>query len=169
MMFQEKGPEKKVESAGERVERELFGETKKPEGPQPDYLSYDKAMADVRKRQYTAPEDPSEDFAAAVLASLEEELNAPEKIKFYTAIGTLLDRDHGIDAWFEYEGRMVTIDVTTVQGGKGRTKADIDFSVPRDGLAKEYRGGEEFNKYVDRLTKLILHHLASNERLVRAS
>jgi len=45
------------------------------------------------------------------------------EVALYTAVGSPLDRFHGIDAFFEFHGTIVSIDLTV--GRKGSHKADL--------------------------------------------
>lgn len=67
------------------------------------YIPYDQAMELVRKSQPFNPENPSPSFAKMLHANIKQFLSLGEHIslKFYTAVGSHLDRHHGIDAFFE--------------------------------------------------------------------
>lgn len=92
-----------------------------------DYVPYRKAMTMVKQSQPGNPADPPSpamnDFHALVC----EELGAKDysAVKCYTAVGSPLDRFHGIDSFVELNGgAVVTIDLTTNRK-KDEHKADI--------------------------------------------
>ena len=70
--------------------------------------------------------DPVPRFAADLFATVAERL-CPEdysKLKLYGAVNTPFDLFHGVDAFFEYEGRIVTLDLT-LNEKKDEYKADF--------------------------------------------
>lgn len=164
-MFRESG---QFES-GQRVERELLGGAvvgRSQDGP--DYLVYREAFKDARGRQPGDPTDPKADFAYEVLIRIEEILSLEGRVRYYTAVGTILDRKHGVDAWFEIDGgRMATIDLTTGRS-KGKETTDIDFPVPGDGLDRTVNE-QEFLGHAEALAERVVDILSAQERLVRAS
>ncbi|PCI18988.1 hypothetical protein COB64_04440 [Candidatus Wolfebacteria bacterium] len=127
------------ERLGEALERELLGVVKDVgtieeerqkvhDRMKRDNLLEEKAaMEEVKERQTQNPENPQQPFINSVQKELVYLLDLEEntKLKFYTAVSntenkTMLDRDFGIDAFFELEqeeGEPVTvpIDVTLKQ------------------------------------------------------
>src|SRR3990167_3897702 len=85
----------------------------------------------VRKNQPWDPTDPGDPddsknhFAQDLHADVCVELGVEEwsEVALYTAVGSPLDRFHGIDAFFEFHGTIVSIDLTV--GRKGSHKADL--------------------------------------------
>lgn len=85
------------------------------------YESWRKAVEEVRKHQ------PRQKRPAAV--RLENEVvkcfgKLGMSVKFYTAVRSTLDVYHGVDAFFEFRGVLVTIDVT-INPNKDCGKADV--------------------------------------------
>lgn len=70
------------------------------------YLAYKPAREQAAKNQPTRK--------SQVIKEIEQvfEKNAGSKIKFFTAVGSALDLYHGVDGWFEFNGEVVTIDIT---------------------------------------------------------
>jgi hypothetical protein len=138
------------ETTGTTVERELFGKAEKL-ARVPEYLKYKQAMEVVRKLQPGDPTDPKPDFAYEVLIQVEGKIpDGKDRIRFYTAIGSMLDHWHGVDGWFELEdGRRVSIDLTT-NPQKETHKADIVFLVPHGGLDRAVNEAE-FLEYTGKL------------------
>lgn len=92
-----------------------------------DYVPFKKAMAIVKESQPGDPSDPSSlvmnDLQALICESLGEEDYS--QVKIYTAVGSSLDRWHGIDVFVQWrEISFVTIDLT-VNVRKDEHKADI--------------------------------------------
>jgi hypothetical protein len=135
------------------VEREIFGDMRKPENPiegfpgPNDYVKFNEAMRYVRNHQRPGnPENPKEFFPHDLLNYLrsDEELKevaSEAAYRFNTAIGSHLDRFHGIDALIECKPDpeknqvfIVTLDVTTNPGKEGGYKADVLISLDREGL-----------------------------------
>ena len=157
--------EHKTFSEGNETEIDLLGEVHYEDGEkQPKYLPYWEAVKHVREHQNDHPTDPSAKFASEVLMEIERILDAEGKVKYYTAVGSVLDFKHGVDAWFELEdGTMATIDLTTGRS-KGKETTDIDFPVPAEGLRSE----KFFRAHVEALAQRVVDVFAQSERLVRA-
>ena len=83
------------------------------------YLPFSKAITYVKSFQPwgdpTSPETKVArdlfDFTCESL-DLNPESQAAEGLKFFTAIGSPLDERHGVDAFIEFDGQRVLIDVT---------------------------------------------------------
>ncbi|MDA2936051.1 hypothetical protein MYX06_02440 [Patescibacteria group bacterium AH-259-L05] len=91
-----------------------------------DYIPFRKSVALVKESQPWDPTDPNpriaNDLHALVAIALGEDDFS--ELMLYTSTGSPLDRWHGVDAFFEYKGKIVTIDVT-LNSQKGEYKADI--------------------------------------------
>lgn len=81
-------------------------------------VPFEKALNRVKESQPWDPTDPG--LEANSLANnlhayvcLELGLEDWSQVALYTAIGSPLDRWHGVDGFFEFKGEVVTIDVTT--------------------------------------------------------
>lgn len=156
---------------GKRIEEELFGRAVL-EDRVPQYEPYAKALASIKTMPSNgSPENPLKDFAKLLRLEVANILCPQElvNIKFFTAVGSSFDRWHGVDAVIEYitaAGNVIiaTIDVTK-KTDKPDGKADIIFTVPKDGLPdypKAIRDSydqydkNEFCKYVNLLTGQII-------------
>ncbi len=145
------------ESSGTIVERELLGRIKQA-SDSPHYIDRHKAFARIRRLQPEGsdPHDPKTDFAAVVMTEIEKLLGVPgqDRVQFYTAVGSTLDRHQGIDGWFEYNGDVVTIDITLNPHKGPEKKADIVFLVPKDGLDCSV-DQRQFEKYTRGLAQMV--------------
>ncbi len=92
------------------------------------YTTREKAMARVRNSQPESwdPTDPEPDIANNLHAYICIKLGLEEwsEVAFYSAVGSPLDRWYGIDAFFQFRGEVVTIDLTT-NPKKRQYKADL--------------------------------------------
>lgn len=90
------------------------------------YVSFRQSLWLVKQNQPWDPTDPStkegEDLHCQVALALG--IEDFSELSLFTAIGTPLDVFHGIDAVFEWQGRVVTIDLTT-NPHKDSYKADL--------------------------------------------
>jgi len=143
-----------VEKAGESLEQELFGVMKNVEeiseerrrveerAKRKNISELDAAIEEVKSRQTENPINPRSPFANSVRIKISDilDLEKDDALKFYTAISntknkTMLDRDFGIDGFFELEEEsdkfIVTIDLTNNQS-KFAAKAKIVEYLPDD-------------------------------------
>ena len=91
------------------------------------------SMELARKNQpWEDPSDPDLRVANDLHASVAIAMGLVdwEELCLFTSIGTPLDSFHGIDGWFEFRGRVLTMDVTTNEQ-KDSYKADMIIH-PRD-------------------------------------
>ena len=102
------------------------------------YLPYGVALARVRMNQPAGwdPKDPATKYMnnLHVLVAEALELEDYGDLKLLTAVGSPLDFFHGVDSLFEFQGQIVTIDVTKNPkklGGKA------DFILQEDVLEDE--------------------------------
>lgn len=132
-------------TTGRIIETELFGETREnQERRHGQYVTYAASLEIVRLTQGdNDPTDPARPFANDLHATVAEELSPDDysRIRFLTAIGSPLDRWHGVDGLFEFESEdgtatITTIDLTT-NPEKDVYKADVIIQVPSDGLDRE--------------------------------
>jgi hypothetical protein len=82
------------------------------------HLKWHEAMEVVRKNQPRVKTP----VAAALEAGVRKETGVP--VVFYTAVRSTLDRKHSVDAFFEFRGVVVTIDLT-MNDDKDVCKADL--------------------------------------------
>lgn len=88
------------------------------------------------------PKRPKTELAHCLFRRVSKNLkNGKNKLRLYIAIGTRLDM-MGIDLFFEYDSRTVTIDLT-VRERKDRARADI--VITRDNMVRDehYQIGDE--------------------------
>ena len=67
--------------------------------------------------------------AVALQAAISREVGGD--VKFFTTVGTPMDKYHGTDAIFEFDGHVVTLDLT-LNSAKDSHKADIVFNPNED-------------------------------------
>ncbi len=157
---------------GHTIESELFGDTHKVESEKKEsghesYLSYHSAMREVRNLQGESdPTDPDPSFANDLHATIAEEFSpeAYEHVRFYTAIGSILDKKHGVDGFIEcdIDGQtiIVTLDVTANPQKAEGYKADVIILVPSDGIDKQV-DAEEYQDVLTTAAKDIIQHIKS--------
>ncbi|MCR4279667.1 MAG: hypothetical protein NUV78_02955 [Candidatus Zambryskibacteria bacterium] len=94
------------------------------------HVPYQQSMRSVMANQPWDPSDPEPKFANDLHASVALALKLDDwsRLKLYTAVGSPLDYYHGVDCFFEFEGLIVTIDVT-VNPNKLEYKADLVLNV----------------------------------------
>jgi hypothetical protein len=92
------------------------------------YLRYREAMDLVRMHQPWLPTAPSQFLPRQLHAAVAKALGVDtQKIALYTAVGSPLDRFHSVDGFVEFEGSVVTIDVT-INRHKDAYRADVILS-----------------------------------------
>ena len=119
---------------GTEFEWDIFGavDTKNPEYQKElakvakpnEFVFFRDAIRLVKKFQPHDPGNPERPFARELRMEIIEQLDLLEekdmdKVKFYTAIGTPLDKWHSIDGFFEIEQEngppiMITLEATTI-------------------------------------------------------
>ncbi len=95
------------------------------------YMPFKAAMCAVKSKQPVDPTGrPQKPFAQALKRGIVKRLGVLyHEVKFYSAVGSSLDVFHGIDAFVEYRGKIVTMDVT-MNSQKDAYKAD--FLITKD-------------------------------------
>jgi len=137
---------------GKIAESEVLGETateqkEKEQEFYGEYITFEQAVDLVKDNKYQPFKDPTnpheKPFPHDVHATLIEELSLDsyEQLRFYTAVGSYLDKKHGIDAFFELdlgEGESVraTLDMTQ-NPNKHDYKADVVFHWPNEGIDRK--------------------------------
>ncbi len=99
---------------GHLFEEEAFGCVRSAARANGEYKPYRQALEEVKANQPWDPTDPNVRFANDLHALVALVLGLIDwaELRIYTAIGSDLDRWHGIDAFFEFGGARVTLDVT---------------------------------------------------------
>lgn len=135
---------------GRVLEAELFGEVEKEAWTvfeERAYKPYRESMDLVRQAQLIDPEKgfnpscPKPSFANDLHAMLAEklELDDFERLRFYTAVHSILDYQHKVDGFFEFDdipGKkpvIVTLDLTQ-NPEKTESKADMILLVDEENL-----------------------------------
>ena len=129
--------------SGRLNERDVFGEFKMTDearkafrlaANERGYVVYNKAVELVRTFSTEDPTNPQKPFAKELRMAVIEALGLEDdedmdRIRFYSAVGTVLDIYHGVDGWIELQldeepAILVTLDVT-LNKQKTDHKADI--------------------------------------------
>ncbi|MEA3398211.1 MAG: hypothetical protein U9R06_00510 [Patescibacteria group bacterium] len=128
------------------TEREMLGGTRTPQKEEnipgvKEYIRFDSAIAYAKKLQASEdPSDPDTRFANDLHATIAGKLNLENyaDLKFYSSIGTHLDKYYGVDAFFEIKidnvTVLVTMDITTNPNKGDQYKADTIINMPKGGL-----------------------------------
>ncbi len=90
------------------------------------YFKYAESMELARKSQTGDPSAPTL-FGASTLHSAvvkEMKISDPRQLRLYSAVGSPLDRFHGVDGWFEFQGVVITFDLTLCEQ-KDQAKANV--------------------------------------------
>jgi hypothetical protein len=115
---------------GADIERAVLGmPVVAPKERRDDYMPFRDAVEYVKKHQPNALE------RSKIVRELRERVvalcdNIEMPVKFFTAVGTPLDTYHGIDAFFEQNGKIATIDISLKD--KEGHKADVLVKVAFD-------------------------------------
>ncbi len=96
------------------------------------YLKFQDALTVVREFQPWDPTNPQKELARELRLAVADALGVPEnqldRVRFYTAVGSLLDRIHGVDAIIE------------VTDDRGETSAvTLDLSLRAEKSQSDYR------------------------------
>ncbi len=134
---------------GTEVEEEVIGHALVSWNGQ--YVPFHQSLRAVKSHQPWDPSDPEPRFASDLHASVALALGLDDwsGLEFYTAVGSPLDFFHGVDCFFCFKGKIVTIDLT-INSSKQVAKADlvvncsyrdaaIAFAAPE--VAKRLAGG----------------------------
>lgn len=97
------------------------------------YLPFRLATEQAKKNQPSTwdPTDPPTDFANDLHAYVALKLGIDDwsQLNLFSSTGQALDVFHGVDAFFEYQGAICTLDLTL--RNKGGYKADLEIT-PND-------------------------------------
>jgi hypothetical protein len=104
------------------------------------YLSYRKSMEAVKNSQPWDTSDPDTRVASDLHAHVAIALGLEDwtQLQLFTAVGSSLDRFHRVDAFFEFNGHVVTFDLT-MNPHKDEYHADLILqydTIERGGLEK---------------------------------
>lgn len=90
------------------------------------YMTYNRSLEYAKEHQEWDPSDPETPKANDLHALVAIALNLEDwsNLKFYNAVDTPMDYFHGVDCFFEFDGEIVTIDLT-VNPHKREYKADL--------------------------------------------
>lgn len=126
--------DKEFLAALERVKK-----TSKEGSKFPYYVNYKNALNLARKFQPIDKSDPekkrmdptnpkaplAKDLRIELLDQLGIKDEESDRVKVFTAVGTPLDVFHGVDAFVEIDGKVVTLDITLREDISAKRKADI--------------------------------------------
>lgn len=144
---------------GKLTEEEVLGGTKQESetGKENEnfFHSFDELVELVKDQQpFKDPSAPTEKrFPDDLLVTIAEKLGLDNfgngQLKFFTAVGSRLDKEKGVDAFFELDlgggdRAIVTLDVTN-NPRKGNYKANVCFEWPPQGISPK-EDKEEWNK-----------------------
>jgi len=149
---------------GKLAEYELLGEVlKKPEETL-EYIPYRDAIEAIKKKQpWKDPTNPEKKFPNDLHKKIAAKLCPTnyKRLRFYTAVGSELDRFHGVDAFFELDfvesEKIKTIRVTfdlTINPKKEEYKADELVFVPEEAIDFE-ENLKEYEEVVSEAAKKI--------------
>jgi hypothetical protein len=89
------------------------------------YQPIDKSDPRKKRVDPTNPEAPLlRDLRIEMIDSMELTDEQADKLKLYTAVGSPMDLFHGVDAIIDYDGKIVTMDLTLKPSDEGK-KADV--------------------------------------------
>jgi len=143
---------------GHIFEEELFG-TVGPIEWDGRYIPYDKSLHMVIDNQPegTDPTEPDKEPARDLHAQIAIALGLEDfsELKFFTAVGSPLDRYHGVDAFIKFKGVVVTFDATLDKRKKeGTDGAKADFALTEDDVNDKFvRVANEVAEYLKAVTK----------------
>jgi hypothetical protein len=117
---------------GKEVEAEVLGTARvKWDGKFVPFMKSVKLAATSQPTQVTP-------FAQKLHALVAKQLGvAPTDVRYYTAVDSPLDFYHGVDCWFEFKGKAVTVDVT-IDPAKLEGKADVILNVSDEAFALQH-------------------------------
>jgi len=109
---------------GRIFEREVLGECRvRAHGKMGFYASLKEVMRGQPSNTFE-PMGETDRFYTAVCGQMRRKGLNPVGLQIYTAVGSSLDRFHGIDGFFSFEGIIVTVDCT-INPHKDVTKARV--------------------------------------------
>ena len=143
------------------------------------YLGFRQAQEVARRLQPYSPENPGLFFPAGILKKIGERLGVTEEdmksgsIKFFTALGTILDQKHGTDAFVDINldpkrPISVPLDVTSNPSkDRAKDKNIVLINVPIDGFDLDVpEDRQRLNEVIELASTEILSHY--NDLLARA-
>lgn len=166
-----KNPKYQTELEKVRREEEKAGMTD-------GYIRFRKAMELAKKFQPYDPTNPNKHFARDIRIELQDLLGLTteeemDRVKFYTAVGSPLDRRHSVDAFIEYtdekgETFRATFDLTT-NPQKQAYKTDIvvqmkDIPDPNSDKKEYNEAIKEFAKKI--LPKMVVKKLHEEKKVL---
>lgn len=106
-------------------------------GPRGRYVNYKDAMELTKAFQPADPTNPKKDFLRELRLAVIDELGlnagAEERVKAYTAVGTPLDKLHGVDGFMTIkteDGAEVAVTFDVTLRDKAYKKADLVIGEP---------------------------------------
>jgi hypothetical protein len=176
-----------IAGQGNLIENELFSSVRKEKYEKtehPDtleYLDFDQSIDLAKKTQpWENPSAPQTPFAADLRKEVSKKIGAvpenfayrPDDLKFFTSVGSHLDRWHGTDAFIEYFDRKnnrtyrILIDATIDPNKRLKsTRANeiVLILVPGDGIDKNLEGDQKiWNQIISEKGQEIFNKLSNN-------
>lgn len=153
-------------------------DSEKKAGMTDDYIRFRKALDLAKKFQPYDPANPDKHFARDIRIELQDLLGLTteeemDRVKFYTAVGSPLDKRHSVDAFIEYtdetgETVRATFDLTT-NPQKQAYKTDIviqmkDLPDPNTDKKGYNAAIKEFAKKI--LPKMLVKKLHEEKKII---
>ena len=116
-----------IDKIEEQVSSEKSGKNDYKKVHRPEYLPFSKSVLLVKRNQERGHKSrcPRTPFLKAMYNCIAPMLRkGRSKLRVFVALGSSLDIFHGVDCFFDYEGKIVTVDVT-ISSWKERYKADV--------------------------------------------
>ncbi len=139
-------------------------------GMKSGYIRFQKGIELAKKFQPCDPANPTKPFGKEIIIALQDLLKFEseedmDRIKFYTASGTPLDKLHGVDAFLELEDKdkkvyRATFDLT-VNPNKKAYKSDI--VVLEQNLPDPTLKPKEYLEAIESYAKQVLSKMISRE------
>lgn len=133
------------------------------------YIRFKKALELTKKFQSSDPTNPSKPFGRDLRIALQDILKLENEeemdmVKFYTAVGTPLDKIHGVDAFIEIDGGKegtfrTTFDLTT-NPHKKAYKSDMVIS--EENLSDPNLEEKEYLRQIEVYAKLVADRIPIN-------
>lgn len=139
-------------------------------GMNPGYIRFKKALDLAKKFQPFDPSNPDKPFARDIRVALQDLLNLKteeemDRVKFYTAAGSPLDKLHSVDAFIEYSDEKgnvsrATFDLTTNPNKRGYK---TDIVIQAEELPDPNLNEKEYLEAIDGFAKRILPKMIVKE------
>ena len=100
------------------------------------YLKFQDALTVVREFQPGDPTNPKKELARELRLAVADALGVPEdqldRVRFYTAVGSLLDTIHGVDGVVEVADERGGVSIATLDLSLRREKSESNYRAKAD-------------------------------------